>query len=199
MILTERILWAHLPKTAGTTTDLLFQRSGLPLLWRDSQDSPTKHWPPQDHVELAPLLLTPRVRVVNFRRLPWWLLSNHHHKIQAMALDPAIQQMQSGLFYRHKQQAWLPADWWLERFGVDDQWCFLRVEHLKVDFLALLKRHQPIGLRSQLRIALTRSRNRLSYDRRLSQWFSPEQLRLIYATNPRWAAIEQRIYGDLLA
>lgn len=198
MILTERILWSHLPKTAGTSTDLLFLRSGIPFLWRDPQDSPSKHLPAEEHPGLGSLLATPRVRVINIRRLPLWLLSSHQHKLHSMQLTPESEPLAQGLFYRHRLQAWLPADWWLERFGVDEQWSFLRVEHLKRDFSDLLQRHQPVGLRSRIRIALTGARNRKRYDRRLSAWFSSEQLRRIYGANPRWAALEERLYGSLL-
>lgn len=199
MIVTENLLWSHLPKTAGTTTDLLFQRTGLPLLWRDSQSSPSKHLPFEEHFELPASLSLPRLRVINFRRLPWWLLSAHHHKILSMEITPESAPLADGLFYRHQLKAWLPADWWLDRFGVDEQWTFLRVEHLKSDFLQLLKCHQPVGLRSRFRILLTRARNRHVYNRQLSSWFSSLQLQSIYAANPRWAVIERRLYGDLLA
>ena len=35
--------------------------------------------------------------------------------------------MQGGLFWRDRDQQWLPADWWLDRFGIDERWILLRV------------------------------------------------------------------------
>lgn len=199
MIITDNLQWFHLPKTAGTTTDQLFVLSGIPLLWRDAQDSSMKHLPVLEHPEAARLVTPERVSVVNFRRLPWWLLSNYQHKLGAMGLALDSDPLAEGLFYRHRQEEWLPADWWLDRFSVGDHWQFLRVEHLKADFTKLLQRYQPAGLRSRLAIALARPRNRRRYERQLSAWFTSAQLRRIYAANPRWSAIEQRLYGDLLS
>ena len=119
MIITPHLAWVHLPKTAGTTTDQLFVASGLPLLWHDSQSSPVKHLPPAEHPQASALPLAGRQRVANFRRLPTWLLSNLQHKTGLMELEVDPEPMRCGLFWRARQQQWLPADWWLERFGID--------------------------------------------------------------------------------
>lgn len=198
MILTSRLAWVHLPKTAGTTTDQLFVASGLPLLWHDSQHSPVKHLPPGEHPEATRLPLASRQPVANFRRLPSWLLSNLQHKTGLMGLEVDPEPMRRGLFWRARQEQWLPADWWLERFGIDDQWLLLRVERLKADFLACLAAHEPIGRRARWRVRLVSARNRNRYDRELAQWFTPSDLSNLYAANPRWAALEQKLYGCLL-
>ncbi len=198
MIITSHLAWVHLPKTAGTTTDQLFVASGVPLLWHDSQASPVKHLPPADHPAQAELPLQGRQPLANFRRLPHWLLSNHQHKLQRMGLDLDSEPMRQGLFWRDRLQQWLPADWWLERFGIDERWELLRVEHLKSDFLACLARHQPIGRRARWRVRLVPARNRTSYSRTTDCWFSSSDLQRIYAANPRWAALERCLYGDLL-
>ena len=36
------------------------------------------------------------------------------------------------------------------------------------------------------------------YDHNLTTWFNLDQLELMYERNPRWAALEERLYGDLL-
>ena len=198
MIITPHLAWVHLPKTAGTTTDQLFVASGLPLLWHDSQASPVKHLPPAEHPQASVLPLAGRQRVANFRRLPTWLLSNLQHKKGLMELEVNPEPMRRGLFWRERQQRWLPADWWLERFGIDAQWTLLRVERLKPDFLACLAAHEPIGRRARWRVRCAAARNRNRYPRDLSRWFSPSELEAVYAANPRWAALEKHVYGDLL-
>ncbi|MBQ60478.1 MAG: hypothetical protein CMQ19_00230 [Gammaproteobacteria bacterium] len=199
MIITSHLAWHHLPKTAGTTTDRLFIASGLPLLWHDSQSSPIKHLPADDHPEAACLPLAGKQAVANFRRLPSWLLSNFQHKQTLMGLDIDAEPMRRGLFWRKRQQQWLPADWWLERFGIDDGWTLLRVEQLKTDFLACLAQHEPIGRRARWRVRFVQALNRNSYARDLSEWFTVDDLQVVYAANPRWAALEQRLYGHLLS
>ena len=198
MIITSRLAWMHLPKAAGTSTDALFAASGLPLLWRDSQQSPLKHLPWLEHPSAGLPPLAGRACMANLRRLPNWLLSNIQHKAAFMGLqlDPAP--MRAGLFYRQQEQAWLPADWWLERFGIDESWLLLRSDRLKQDFLRLVGRHEPLGLRARLRVLRVPAANRNRYQRRLGSWFSAEDLLAVYAANPRWAALEARLYGDLI-
>lgn len=198
MIITPHLAWVHLPKTAGTSTDALFAASGLPLLWRDSQHSPEKHLPPADHPSAADLPLAGRRPMANFRRLPHWLLSNLQHKRIGMGLEVDPAPMRQGLFYRHREERWLPADWWLERFGIDDSWLLLRSERLKRDLLFALRREEGLGLRASLRVLAVPARNRNRYRRRLADWFSAADLQAAYAANPRWAALEQRLYGGLL-
>ena len=198
MIITPHLAWVHLPKTAGTTTDQLFVASGIPLLWHDSQATPVKHLPPGEHPSQAELPLAGRQPVANFRRLPHWLLSNYHHKLQHMGLQLEAAPMRQGLFWRERQQQWFPADWWLERFGIDERWTLLRVEQLKADFLACLQRHEPIGRIARWRVRLVGAQNRSSYTRALDPWFSPADLEILYGANPRWAALERQLYGDLL-
>ena len=40
--------------------------------------------------------------------------------------------------------------------------------------------------------------NELEYhDHSIEHWFTPAQVREMYANNPAWAAIEERVYGGL--
>ena len=198
VIITPKLAWVHLPKTAGTTTDELFQASGISLLWRDSQSSPAKHLPPSEHPSCNDLPLDGRQHVTNFRRLPHWLLSNYHHKLQRMKLELDSAPMRDGLFWRERAQQWLPADWWIERFGIDEHWIFLRVEDLKSDFLSCLSFHEPIGRIARWRVRLVNGRNRASYSRSIESWFTPSDLEKVYSANPRWTSFERQLYGDLL-
>ena len=198
VIITPKLAWVHLPKTAGTTTDQLFVASGLRLLWHDSQSSPIKHLPPAEHPSQADLPITGRQLATNFRRLPHWLLSNYQHKLQRMGLDLDAAPMREGLFWRDRAQQWLPADWWINRFGIDERWIFFRVEYLKKDFLSCLKYSEPIGRIPRLRVRLVNGRNRSSYSRSIESWFKPSDLEALYSANPCWASLERKLYGGLL-
>ncbi len=190
------LAWHHLPKTAGTSTDRLFELSGLPLLWRDAQTSPLKHLPLSEHPEN--LSVGDRQKLLNVRRLPYWLLSNFHHKKLFMGLEIDEKHMQKGFFYRVNEKRWLPADWWLSRMGVDDSWLGLRVEHLKSDLLKIFAKYEPINFSSRCSIVLSRERNKNRYMRNLNKWFSANQIHELYSNNPRWTALERRVYGDIL-
>ena len=198
MIITNSLVWHHLPKTAGTTTESLFLASGVNLLWNDPQSSPLKHLPPAEHPHASHLPLADQHCVLNFRRLPYWLLSNFQHKRKKMGILLDDMPMQNGLFWRHQQQEWLPADWWLQRLCVDESWTFLRVEFLKHDFIKCLRTHEVISPLSSLRICLVSSRNRNRYDHSIQSWFSNHDLERIYYANPLWSAFELATYGSLL-
>ena len=188
-----------MPKTAGTTTDKLFANSGLDLLWRDSQSSSDKHLPTMEHPVCSKIDLSNKQHVVNIRRLPSWLLSNYQHKRVRMGLNLQIDSVRQGLFWRDRDSRWLQADWWLERFGIDDSWSFLRVERLKHDFISILSDHESITLPSQFRLRFVNCLNTTAYDRTLSNWFSASDLLEIYKNNPRWSSLEKSLYGDLLS
>ncbi|WP_136975568.1 hypothetical protein [Synechococcus sp. GEYO] len=198
MIITNKLVWLHLPKTAGTTTEQLFVASGVPLLWNDPQNSPLKHLPFSEHPNAYELPIVDQQIVCNFRRLPDWLISNYQHKRQMMGLNLDLTPVQQGLFWRHNQSEWLPADWWLDRFNIDDSCILLRVDNLKNDFLSCMKLFQPISCSSRFRVRLVPSRNRNRYSRNYNHWYSIQQLKAVYSSNPRWAALERYVYGDLL-
>lgn len=198
MIITDKLAWYHLPKTAGTTTDKLFHSSGLSLNWNDDQSSFLKHLPPKEHPSFELMSLTGRQPVVNFRRLPYWLVSNYQHKLLRMGLVLPIEPISNGFFWRERQKKWLPADWWIKRFGIDLNWSFLRVEALKSDFLKCLSSYQPISLCKQIQVYTCSSKNKSFYNRSLSKWFSANDLLRIYDANPLWARLEEKLYGSLI-
>lgn len=198
MIITRRLQWHHLPKTAGTSTDCLFERSGLPLLWRDSQLSPAKHLPPSAHPDVQGILSPERLNVVNLRRLPAWLVSNYEHKRQLMGLQLELEPVMKGLFYRHRDQQWLPADWWLLQLGVDSSWQILRVENLLGDLLELLETFEPVSADAVAAMRHAPSLNRNSYNKNLGAWCSREDLVSMYEANPLWRSLELQVYGSLV-
>lgn len=199
MIVTQSLAWMHLPKTAGTTTDALFVCSGIPLLWRDPQDSYHKHLRWDAHPSHLLPSISGRLLMTNIRRLPYWLLSNLKHKSVFMGLDLELDPMRSGLFYRLKEDTWLPADWWIDYFDIDHSWLILRTESLKSDFLRTVSAHESLSSFSRFKITTTRSANLNRYHRALDFWFTPRDIKNIYASNPRWAALEKRIYGDIIS
>lgn len=198
MIVSSNLVWYHLPKTAGTTTDQLFVSSGIPLIWKDNQSSHLKHLPLIEHPSLDHIPFEGKQPVVNFRRLPLWLVSNYQHKLQRMGLQLSSDPLKQGLFWRDRQKQWLHADWWIKRFGINSSWSFLRVESLKVDFLSCLATYEPISLRKQFQVRIVSSRNKSDYNRALSKWFEPQDLFRIYEANPLWASLEKQLYGSLL-
>ena len=76
MVITDEMVWAHLPKAAGTATQEMI--AGVPglVLFQMPIDSNDKHdafWAHGEAVE-------GKMRAMNIRRLPSWMLSAAHHR-----------------------------------------------------------------------------------------------------------------------
>ena len=80
------------------------------------------------------------------------------------------------------------------RFQID-RW--LRTEQLVDDFLAFVSELTDVSGEQRARVAAIGPVNASSYDHDLGSWFNSEQVERLYANNPLWAAIEERVYGGL--
>lgn len=194
MIIAERFVWAHLPKTGGDATRAMFMTVPGLVQFADPPDSNDKHLPffaREDE-------LAGRLRVMNIRRLPSWALSAAQHRArhgvhpeyQPLRLETAdeITSKTDGDDLLH----WMTDR---ERLAVE-RW--LRAESLEDDVLALL---EELGVLTEEVSARVRAVGRVNvgdYDRELRRQFSSRQLRRLYERNPRWAAIERELYGGLL-
>ena len=134
MIYNNKFVWLHLPKTGGTTVHNLFKGMSLQGLHVDDNNSKAKH----DSVmqrEQTGWRAEGRKRVITFRRLEDWLISDWMHKKTWMGQeDLPFEPVLSGLFYSLRLGGtWVAADWWIQYFQVNDSFTFLRLEHLEED------------------------------------------------------------------
>lgn len=198
MVIGERFAWAHIPKTGGDATLALFETVAPDLvLEADPADVPDrKH---EGFAVRGPEVARKPVLAANIRRLPDRELSRVHH------------------LFRHgvKTENWKPrpmlspeevatsgrADRQLLRYAVDgelriDVW--LRLEHLRDDFRAFVSRFRPLSGDEEARLGTAApKKNVASYDHDVTHFFTREQIERLYATNPVWASVEERVYGDL--
>jgi hypothetical protein len=139
-----------------------------------------------------------KLLALNFRRLPAWVLSRAH-QVALRGLEPDYQP--SPMASPHElSQSTLP-DQRLAlftdggRFGID-RW--LRVEHLAGDFLALVETLHDVTDDERRAVRGLPQVNAIEYDHDVTHWFTPEQVHDMYAHNPAWAALEERLYGGLM-
>jgi hypothetical protein len=194
VIIGRRFAWAHLPKTGGDATYRML--TGVPGLatFADPPDSNDKHMPFFGRgTEIAGKLL-----VMNIRRLPAWALSAAHH------------QAAHGVFPDYQPQPLQTADEivastdpddllaWMTNHGATsiDRW--LRAEHLEHDLLGLLDDLGELDAAARGVVTGVGRVNVGSYDRELDARFTGAQIAALYGRNPTWAAIERRVYGDLI-
>ena len=192
MVIGEGFAWAHLPKTGGDTTRTLFESFPGLVQFADPGDTNEKHTTFHERRDA----LQGKLLAMNLRRLPAWVLSRAHHiareglwpEYRPLPMPPAAVLAESTL-----------PDERLEHFAFRgplrvERW--LRLEHLREDFLALVAELTDVSPAQARLVRELPARDVAAYDREPRHWFTEEQLALMYERNPRWAALEAELYGS---
>jgi hypothetical protein len=174
-------------KTGGDATLELFQLLPRLIVRADPRNVEAKH---TTFAEREPEI-TGKLLACNLRRLPAWTLSwDQHfsqHRVTAMSSPQEMAERPRG-------------DRRLAHFTDGgrlhiDRW--LRMEYLAMDFNELVSEFTDTTDGERQSIAAYPPVNVLSYDHEVEHWFTPAQVRQMYASNPVWAALEERVYGNL--
>jgi hypothetical protein len=187
MVIGEQFAWCHMPKTGGDTTLELFQLLPRLIVHADPRNVEAKHttFAEREHE------ITGKLLACNLRRLPAWTLSwDQHfsqHRVTAMSSPQEMAERPRG----DRRLAHYTAG---GRFHID-RW--LRMEYLAMDFTAFVSELTDPTDGERHSIANYPPVNALSYDHEIDHWFTPAQVRQMYASNPVWAALEERVYGNL--
>ena len=191
MVITDTMVWAHLPKAAGTATQEMFNAVPGLVLYQAPIDSNDKHdsfWAHGEAIE-------GKLRSMNIRRLPSWVLSTAHHKaVSGVWPDytplpmPSVEEMVS---------SGEPDDvlrWMTDGVPVD-RW--LRMESLSADVESLLIKLGTPGPVAGAAVSAVPWVGK-QYDHKVTNTFTAEQIARMYERNPGWAAAERNAYGELL-
>jgi hypothetical protein len=192
MVVGRDFAWAHLPKTGGDATWALFQCVPDLVVRAHSPGDPRKH---RTFVEegVADLRL-----VLNLRRLPSLALSYVHHArnygiegafprgyrmtpSEAVSFDRPERALR-----RHLDRDRLEVHRWL------------RMEHLREDFLAFVRTLRPLDADEMTRIRRVATKPPMPYDHDPLRFFTPGEIERLYANNPTWARHELAVYGSLV-
>jgi hypothetical protein len=193
VVIGEHFAWAHLPKTAGDATARMFHSVPGLVRFADPPDSNDKHLP----FFAREAEIEGKLRVMNIRRLPAWILSGAHHRA-AHGVHPDYQPLPLETTDDMTSKT-DPDD--LLRWMTDhnrlsvERW--LRAEELERDVLALLDDLGVLTPQVERSVLAVGRVNVGSYDRS-SHPFTAEQVRRCYERNPAWARIERAVYGSLL-
>lgn len=196
VVIGDRFAWGHLEKTGGDATLELFGEVPEVVRFADPLNSHDKHCPFGDRESAV----RGKVLALNIRRLPAWILSKAQHTAHYGTYpdyEPWFMASPTELSESHEPDQRLAAFTDNGRFHVD-RW--LRTEFLDRDFPAFISefmdipesRHTAIVELAQVHGAATEA-----YDHRIDHWFSAGHVRRMYASNPAWAALERRLYGDV--
>jgi hypothetical protein len=187
MVIGERFVWAHLPRTGGDATAAML--SAVPGLveFADPPDSEEKHLPLfAEGRQIAGKLI-----VMNIRRLPAWALSAAHHEARfGVYPDYLPSPLKTAEEITSKSDADGLLRWMTDQGRIEvDRW--LRTESLEQDVIALLDELGVLTPEVQARVRAVGRVNVGEYD---DVPFSDAQVRRLYELNPMWAAIERRVY-----
>ncbi len=189
VVIGDRFAWAHLPKTGGDATHRMLGAVAGLVRFADPPDSNDKHLPFfARESEVAGKLL-----VMNIRRLPAWTLSGAHHRARH-GVHPEYRPL--ALETADEMTSKTDADdllAWMTDHGRFEVQRWLRTETLEADVIALLCDLGVPGPDARAAASGVGRVNVGNYDR--GQWFTEEQIGRLYRHNPKWAAIERRVYG----
>ncbi len=196
MVIGERFAWAHIPKTGGDSTHLLF---------REVDDGSLRFIDgPEKHNSFRQEGIAGLNRISNIRRLPSLLKSWAVHYSQHSKWNPGNndrpytrRQLLQGMIW------WLEpytSDWRLVKidevifdyYELDSIYHWIRTENLLTDFRQVMAAYIDV---SQLDDGFVS--NQGSYQRKIQ--FSKSELSQIYNNCSRWAELEEKVYGNVLS
>lgn len=192
MVITDTMAWAHLPKAAGTATQEML--TGVPglVLYQAPIDSNDKHDSFRAHREAV----EGKLRAMNIRRLPSWVLSTAHHKAVSgiwPEFEPLPMPTVEEMVESTEPDEFLQ---WMTDDAPVDRW--LRTEFLSEDVEALLLELGVPERRAKAAVEAVPWVGK-PYDHKVTNTFSAEQIARMYERNPDWAAAEREAYGGLMA
>jgi len=206
MVVSDRFLWLHIPKTAGDATVRMFEELNHPWRLIDPHGDVRKHGTLADAHERVQGSQGLAV-IANLRRLPEMALSyfhhmQRHHPTERFANARCFGEMtfRDYLHYVIEHPQTQSYDWHLDHFlGARDADHWLLVSDLAESFVRVIGRYVPIPERTAERIREVRA-NVGGYERAddLSRWYDCHEMIALYGNSPRWSQFERREYGDLL-
>ena len=216
MIISNKYVWLHIPKTGGTSVEQMFRIIGGDYLLIDDKMNPRKHDSYETKQQITGLDLTKnRVRISNIRRLPEWVLSYNMHKSWKIPfsrqdvlkgdintffplphLRPISEKEVVSNWEIYNQQS--TPDKLLKYLTSDRVDIWLKTENLAEDFLNAIGQYEKITEHQKFLVKKT-FMNKRNYNRCIKDWFqTKEEMEKLYNLNPFWTSIEQKVYGNLL-
>ncbi|QNI57021.1 hypothetical protein SynBIOSU31_00099 [Synechococcus sp. BIOS-U3-1] len=193
MLISDRFIWLHLPKTGGTSTARLFRDLDIPLITVDPDQSDTKHESIENRLNSLQYEEA-RETIITTRQLASWLLSDWHHKTKKMGLTLPFDPVKSGLFYSLRLGGtWVAADYWIHYFKATSCSRVVRLEHLEKDSNRLVLPLLPQGTKP-LKFPSVNTNN---YSHKIEKYFGRNDLKRIHQNNPAWSSWENKIYGSI--
>ena len=193
MLISDRFIWLHLPKTGGASTARLFRKLNISGIAVDPDHVDNKHESIESRLNGFNTEIGKEI-IITSRRLASWLLSDWHHKTKKMGLTLPFNPVKCGLFYSLRLGGtWVSADYWIHYFNATACTHVVRLEHLEEDSNRYVLPLLPQGIQA---LRFPRS-NTNKYSHKIEDFFGKTDLKIIYQNNPAWTAWENKVYGSL--
>ena len=201
MIITDKFIFWHLPKCAGTTTRQIFNTVfGKDVLY-DSQKDGLFH-----NKEIPKEFTEDKERdwIINFRKLPAFLLSKTNHTYREMIhnfnerieADEAIAAYMRGHTYQRRLE--ITGDEVVKQYMSifnDPKTKVIRQEHYRYDLLKVLSCYCDDIPMDRINMPLTYGQgNEVKLLKPIET--TKEELQAIYEENPLWSLIQKKYYYD---
>jgi hypothetical protein len=193
MLISNRFVWLHLPKTGGTSTAKLFRELNIPGITVDPDHIDAKHESIENRLKS---FKSEEIRetIITTRRLANWLLSDWQHKTKKMGLTLPFEPVKSGLFYSLRLGGtWVAADYWIHYFNARSCTRVVRLEYLEEDSNRLVLPLLPQGT-NRLKFPNANTNN---YSHKIENFFNRNDLKRIHQNNPAWSSWEKDIYKSI--
>lgn len=196
MIVGRDWIWLHFPKCGGTTAEKILRRNfhedptvqfddlnPSEVIWHENTIARSKR---------DPTFSTEGKQIICvLRRLPDWILSRVHYEASRPPYRTSTRKMiEEGLFFANNGYK-NRADLMFNYYNSPEVSNWIRLESMQEDFekffnLALTPVEHALN------------KNKFTYVRATSFWFTDKQLEDLYSANPNWARAERLVYGSLL-
>jgi hypothetical protein len=204
MVISDRFLWLHFPKCSGTETErllkLAFGKDGVTrfdlidpahVIWHHSIN--------QRRAYDKSFTTDGRDIICNIRRLPNWLLSRVHYEyVRSPNRRVTRKMLLNGEFYEASGKI-SNADVYAGLYSNPKVTHWVKTENLVDDLKNVLSKYTDmsgVDLTTEVRRTNVAP---IDYIRDVGFYFTENDLKSLYATNPQWAALEREIYGDIFS
>lgn len=223
MIIAKNFIWLHIPKTGGDITRELFfeiNKGKNFILKYEPSNRQEKHIYYKDLQNKFPELIKNKTIICNFRKLPNWMLSWYMEiKIWGLGLwlkDSRLNnylknsldkgwifeernkeiefEILNKLRFPYKSFIYFP-DYFYEKYNIQN--CeIIRLESLKEDFIYVTKDLLDLTVSDINKIKQYKFKIKMphSYNHNIYNFFTEEEINLLYANNPNWTNLERKLY-----
>jgi len=206
MIVSDKFVWCHIGKAAGTTTSCMFYiiKDAIDHNIDMNEQGFLKHDSIKKRVtfyndkksKYTEEYLNTLDKILNIRRLPNYIMSiaNHGNKYHNFDINKKL--LLNGYYNNHKNSH---VDEIL-KFYIEDKepTYWLRTENINKDFINVIKNYYNLNCNVIKRLLKIKRNVNKDYNKDIFNYFTSNEIMQLYRNAPLWSYYERKVYGNLL-